>query len=506
MKLLSVGLVNHDTNFSFYDSGKVKYHKLERSFGSKRFVLFPITNWKDHVKSIFGIDPSEVDDIIFQFDPTTMIPQGLRSLIRGDDKSLCTSLHPLISKYLGINGGHIMNHHYSHALSSWMIQDRKDDVSVVIDGLGDGRPWSVFRDDRLIAYGDISKGSLGWEMRDAGKALGISFVHQNDIAGKLMGLQAYGKLNYGFLEILSQDNMEAATSIFDFSRWIKYVGNDLLATHTRLDWIRTVHECVGDKIVEFFRKYVHSDEVVSYSGGVAQNVIWNTKIKNAFPKLIIPPHASDEGTSLGGLGWLFQRHNIPKPETTPFPFMQTDQAPLTKVSEKTIITTSKLLAEGNIVGWYQGNGEVGPRALGARSILMDPRLVDGKRKINEVKRRETYRPFGASVLQDHFEGYFDGPADPFMLYTAKIKKQGFLDAITHLDGSCRVQLVNPAVGPLYGLLRAFYEETGCPILLNTSLNLAGRPIAGYPQEALTLLNTTNMDFMVIGDKIYRKEI
>jgi carbamoyltransferase len=159
-----------------------------------------------------------------------------------------------------------------------------------------------------------------------------------------------------------------------------------------------------------------------------------------------------------------------------------------------------VLAQGGIVGWYQGHGEVGPRALGHRSILMDPRLAHGKALLNRIKRREAYRPFGAAVLQEDFAAHFDGPADPFMLYACRVRGQDF-PAITHVDGSCRVQQVGAEPRAFRELLQNFQQLSGCPVLLNTSLNLAGKPIAASPEHARQLFDASPLDALVLGDEV-----
>jgi carbamoyltransferase len=162
-----------------------------------------------------------------------------------------------------------------------------------------------------------------------------------------------------------------------------------------------------------------------------------------------------------------------------------------------------MLAQGKIVGWYQGHGEIGPRALGNRSILMDPRMKQGKQLINTVKKRENYRPFGASVLKEHYGDHFSGIADDFMLYACQVKS-GQFPAIAHVDDSCRVQLVDDK-NPLFKqLLTAFFDLTGCPVLLNTSLNLAGKPIAAFPEHAIEFFFDSKIDAMFVGDAVYRR--
>ena len=184
--------------------------------------------------------------------------------------------------------------------------------------------------------------------------------------------------------------------------------------------------------------------------------------------------------------------------------MQEDEAPNTEPTLDTIYKTAKLLSEGKIVAWYQGHGEVGPRALGHRSILMDPRIPNGKDIINQVKNRESYRPFGASILSEYAKEYFDLDFEnPYMLYLGTTQKSN-LQSITHIDGTCRAQTVSPNTGVFRTLLEQFFDITGCPVLLNTSLNEAGKPIAGKIQNAMNEFTSKPIDVLVVGNDILIK--
>lgn len=494
MKLLSVALVNHDTNFSYYDNGIFKYHKLERTKQEKRYTIYPIQRWKKEVENLWGIKIEEVDDIIFQFDQYTMLPNHLKNRIINSD--FLQKLDADICEYLDVKNAWFVGHHYSHAKSTWMLENEKTDVQIVIDGLGDGRPWTVYKGENILDIGDIKKGSIGWGMRDAGKFLGIKAIHQNDIAGKLMGLQSYGNINNDFLSEISNFSMEDINKIFDISLWKENASY--------IDWIRTVHYKIGDLLVEFFKKYANEFDTISYSGGVAQNVVWNTKLKNNFPNIIIPPHSSDEGISLGAIKVLFDLYDISFSRIKNFPYCQSDVNPPNSPSIQTIDRIVDLLSNNKTVGVYFGNGEVGPRALGNRSILMNPKIKNGKNKINDIKNREYYRPFGAVILEEYFDTYFKGIADEYMLYTSEFKKYyDEYDSITHVDNTCRLQICKDGI--IKEILKKFNEKTGCPMLLNTSLNLAGKPIAGYPQDAFSLFQSSNLDSVVIGDKIYESK-
>jgi carbamoyltransferase len=507
-RLLALSLPSHDANVSFFDGERLRYIKLERWRQVKRYGSPGPAAWRAEIADHWPELLSGVDDVVLDCDPAALPPPlqqqlgiaALRQLASGEAPAI--PLSPAICHWLGIPRGWFISHHLAHALSGWMMGDTPPDLSLVVDGIGDGKPWSLFRGDRLVASGDIRQGSLGWGMREAGKRLGVTYGHYNDIAGKVMGLQAWGRVDSGYLKRLRQLPVLAWRDLWSFELWQRWCGDPLLAAHTQLDWVATVHQRSSEVLLALLGSYAQAEDLIHYSGGVAQNVVWNSALRRHFPGLMVPPHASDEGLSLGSMEWLRRYHNLPPLSLPGFPWAQADES-APAPSREVVVSAARLLAAGQIVGWYQGHGEIGPRALGGRSLLMDARLDDGKSKMNQIKRREGYRPYGAAVLADHFSRYFGGEADGWMLYASHLLRDGYR-AITHVDGSCRVQLVKEADGPLAPLLKAFYDLTGSPVLLNTSLNLAGQPIAATTGQARRLFDETQIDAMVIGDELLLK--
>lgn len=503
MKLLAISSCPHDSNISYFDGNDVHYHKLERTKQVKHYGCNNIWEWKQQIKEIWNITENDIDEIAILFDPGNKLETE-----HPNEHALKINdvIPDAFNLFLDKNKTWFVKHHYSHSLSGWMMNDEEPDVCIVIDGLGDNRPWSVFRKDVLIDCGKLELGSLGWAMRDAGKHLKIQAQYEDDIAGKVMGLQSYGNVNIGYLNYLEQFNsMEYVNEIFSIEKWNEYNGDILLSNLKLLDWIRTVHFKMEQVMIKFFSKYASEDESIFYSGGVAQNVIWNTALKNKFKKLTIAPHSADDGLSLGALEYLRRKNKLEKFKLKNFPYIQSDESPKEFPHLDMIQYAAKLLSEGKVIAWYQGNGEIGPRALGNRSILMDPRIHNGKEKINAVKRRENYRPFGASVLKKYANEYFEMQCDDdYMLHVSKVKVNN-LSAITHIDGTCRVQTVDENSNEVFNiLLEEFYKITGCPVLLNTSLNLAGKPIAGYSDAAKQLFLETNIDAVFMGNECYIK--
>ena len=172
---------------------------------------------------------------------------------------------------------------------------------------------------------------------------------------------------------------------------------------------------------------------------------------------------------------------------------------------------AKLLSENKVVGWFRGRMEFGPRALGSRSILANPKPSWMKDRVNEIKRREYFRPFAGSVLQEKVHEYFEVPEknhySPFMIFAFKVKKKKGRDisAIVHVNNTCRIQTVNKKDnGIYYELIKEFYRITGIPVLLNTSFNLRGEPIVCKPEEAYNNFIKTKMDYLVLENFLVKK--
>ena len=505
MKLLGMKLSEHDANFAYYDGSKVQYIKTERILQDKHHgyelpeILY---EWEDFIKNQWGITSSDIDHIGLVLDSSRHGLPSTKDFPRHGYEEFFPAKCP-VTHY---------NHHASHALSVWPLYDQPIENQIIIDGRGDNADWyTVSKKGKIVDNMEMFFfTSFGSAMEWVGRRfLGLNYDHVGDVAGKVMGLQSHGNVDYDFInKYLSALGIKEGRILFDALLWKMYKGDDKLAEMTLLDWIASVHEHAGDILLGVFGRLFEKDEIIHYSGGVAHNVVWNTKLKKAFPNLIVAPQCDDEGISLGALWQVAQEYNIDLRchHLPSFPYCQDDEAPSTTASIGTIETVAEALAQGKIVGWYQGNGEIGPRALGNRSLLFNPTISNGRDIVNKVKKREGFRPFGASVLHEHKHEYFDNTIeDKYMLYTANVLPNRSLPAITHVDGSCRVQSVDKSNGIFYDLLQKFYELTNCPVLLNTSLNIAGKPIAGSVDDCKWMIDNMAIDIMVIGDEIIYNE-
>jgi carbamoyltransferase len=501
MKFLGARIGEHDSNITYTDGVNVKYFKPERTNQIKHFAYNDIFSWLES-SNILNFNLNEIDAIGVVLDSYAFKWLG------EDEGKLYKNINIPFEPFTSLKCPIFkIDHHYAHSLSSWMLTDRSS-TDFVLDGFGDlYRTCSVFSknkiqkcftlDDEMYSFGKFLAEQCAGTLKI--KGMGV------DLAGKVMALQSFGKLNKEFNNYISQFPLEDSQKIFDIHPFIKAVGSRIASKHNFLDYVRTIHNRMEKAFPEFFSKYCNSKDIITYSGGVAQNICINSELKNQYPNIVIPPHCADEGLSLGVVEFLRRHFEQPKFNATNFPFWQTDIIPETLPSDQLIKQTAHELAQGKIVGWYQGHGEIGPRALGNRSILMSPEVKNGKSIINDkVKHREDYRPFAASIKLDKTKDYFnwDGESE-FMLYSVKFKDKIF-DSIAHVDGTSRIQTVNPTHNYFYQLLDEFEKLTGLPMLLNTSLNDNGKPIAGKPKDAFDLLKHSDLDYLIVGDSVYRK--
>lgn len=495
VKLLSLRLCEHDSNISYFDGTEIHYYKSEREYNVKHHAFNNLWQWKDVIYKKWNIKDlkKEVDEIAIVVDP-------YKHNLPFDNHSFFPSIN---YPYLNIENLIRVNHHYAHALSLELIYpDVKNHV--VIDGFGDlDESVSVFKNKKnILTLNEKKNGSLGNFMGAVGNLLSIKSNHIQDVAGKVMGLQSYGAFNKKFYEVLLKYSLENIQEVFDLKKFIEFKKDLVLADLNRLEWIRTVHEAIGDILLNFFQKFFQKNDYIGYTGGVAQNVIWNTRLKNKFKNLYLIPHSGDEGLSLGGIKFLLDKYNQ-KYIFKKFPFCQNDEAAEKKPSDETIKYAASALSNNKVVAWYQSNGEIGCRALGNRSLLFNAFNPKAKEIVNKVKNREYFRPFGASVLKEDADKYFKNAINnPFMLYVSEVIDKR-LNGITHIDQTCRYQTVDENNKVFYKLLQNFKKINNESVVLNTSLNLAGSPILNKKEQLYEFVNNEHVDVVIHGDEILK---
>jgi carbamoyltransferase len=511
----------HDCNIAYSDGVKVKYAKIERNVQIKHYNTASITgiDKKDdvpelleHAKTIFGIDLQDLDGICISNDP------GLHKLDREIEINemwfeIDKSKNPIWDQFSC--PVYRIDHHYSHTLSCWPLVDLDTvDTHFVFDGLGDhARVSGVFRNDTMLDYIDrYENNGLSVTMEQVGQQIGIEGIVL-DIAGKLMALKSFhnipDELTSQLMQLSEPLRYRHLNQFIELTKQAQRALSQLPDNKQQLINLSHLLHVFGEhKLPDYFSLYAKNNDIITYSGGTAQNTVVNTQLKKRFNNIYIPPHCPDDGLSLGCVEFLRKQFSQGKFDNSNFPYWQSDEAPDSAPTKSTINKTAELLAQGKIVGWYQGNGEIGPRALGNRSILMDPSVKNGKDILNaKVKKREEYRPFGASILSEYANQHFDCDYEsPYMLYVIDALSKTDFPSVLHVDHTCRIQTVNeePQYGIYRDLIENFRQKTGIPMVLNTSLNVNGKPIAGYKQDAIKLFNSSEMDAVVIGNEILVK--
>lgn len=441
---------------------------------------------------------------------------------------------------------HFLEHHLCHHASSFLVSPFEKAASLSIDGSGE---WTT----AMTAYGEGNKftilnkvsapHSLGTFYNSVCEYLGFTFLEG---PGKVMGLASYGDPDRYYPEfkktvILEGDGKFSIDfSYFDYhvtrtkkrcsKKFVSIIGpprerNGEITQHY-MDVAAALQRVLEEACfhILYNLKKNTGNRNLCLSGGVALNSVMNGKVlKNGiFDEVFIQPAASDSGCSIGAAFYVYnmllnkERRFTFKTACIGKKFEEDDilqalkrrNAHFRKLND-TAKETAQLLAEGKIIGWFQGRAEFGPRALGSRSILTAPFPAEMKDILNKrVKHREHFRPFAPVVLQEKMVDYFDmSYPSPFMLLVFEVKpdKRSKIPAVTHVDNTGRVQSVTKENnGLFYDLVSAFETITGIPVILNTSFNVQGMPIVNSPDDAIDCFFSTGMDYLVIGNHIVTK--
>jgi carbamoyltransferase len=436
-------------------------------------------------------------------------------------------------------------HHLSHAASAFLVSPFDEAAVITADGVGEWTTtaWGVGRGTHIEMRKEIRfPHSVGLLFSAITAYLGFQV---NDAEWKVMGLAPYGEPKYldKFRQVV--DIKEDGSIRFDLSyfahaystertfsrKWEQLFGQPQRPSESDMTDFHRDIAASGQKIVEeiMVKMAAHVQKQtklknVCLAGGVGLNCVANWRILRecGFDNIFVQPAAGDSG---GALGTAFYIYNtvLKKPRVFRMdhalwgPGFDDDavKAALDRAEavyewvaseEELLRRTARMIADGKVVGWFQGRLEFGPRALGARSLLADPRNEKMKDIINaKVKFREAFRPFAPAVLRERAHEYFEMPEGmdaPFMLLVPKVRaeKRALLPAITHQDGTGRVQTVTDEHnGRYYRLICEFDRLTGVPIVVNTSFNVRGEPIVCTPQDAYHTFVNTGIDALVIGD-------
>ena len=391
-----------------------------------------------------------------------------------------------------------IDHHQSHAAYAFLLSGYAQSDILAIDGIGaEFRAIFVDKDKNII---DLSKKlPLGWLWNQMSKITGFGPLG----AGKLMGLVGYGKYSDYYKEVLDlifeDPNLEKSNKLHTLVNVEKYGKEDLAFT---------LQKFTLDKIKEIIYP-LKTCNSICLSGGVAYNGYMNEMFTEHYDNVFVPPAVGDEGQALGTYmhADFMLNNRYHKPDT----FAGTDYVIYPemlsglKYRKCELDEVAREIANGKIVGWYQGRSESGNRALGNRSILADPRNPNIKDIINHtIKKREDFRPFAPAVLEEYYKEYFDTKSDsPYMSRIVKVISDK-IPGVTHVDKTARIQTVNKDFNKkFYNLIMEFNKITGIPMLLNTSFNCK-EPIVETPEHAIRTFKKTALDILVINDWIIRK--
>ncbi|MAZ49365.1 MAG: hypothetical protein CME65_12460 [Halobacteriovoraceae bacterium] len=586
MYTLGISAFYHDSAAALIKNGKVIFAAQEERFTRiKGDSNFP-TNAIRFLLTEEGITLNDLENIVYYDKPwkkferivdTILLtsPRSFKQFLNAMPSWLGEKLYfrTLLKKHFknidpSFNGKRVMfsDHHFSHAASCFYTSPFEESAALVVDGVGEWATLSIYK---------FTKNSHKLlKQMNFPHSIGILYSAFTFYCGfkinsgeyKLMGLAPYGRdkeaikiqeiIEKNLFTTFDDGSIELNLENFEFhhglktindKRWKELFKHSVRSEEDELtqfycDFAKASQLAV-EKILLKITKHVKEitlSENLCFSGGVALNCVANSKIKeqNLFRNIWIHPAPGDAGGAIGAaLGFYFKDKQYKKredhfnaylgPEYSDQEILRSIKKFKLKHNKKVIVESiesiAKDLAEGKVLGWFQGKMEWGPRALGNRSILASPLEQTMQKKLNlKIKFREGFRPFAPITIESKAHKYFEpNYSNPYMQFTQRVKSYKKIDSeefkslsniesdfpsITHLDGSARLQTVNSEQNPLITcLLEKFELVTGYPILINTSFNVRGEPIVCSPIDAIRCFLSTEMDILVLGNFILRRE-
>ena len=569
MYILGISCYYHDSAAAIIKDGEVLAAVEEERFSRNKFDDDFPKNAIDYCIKEANISPNELELVAFydkgvlKFERLldnyiAVAPRGLRSFLDVIPKWLHKRLwvKDEIKKHLkGFDGKIIFpEHHLSHAAYAFFTSPFNESAILTVDGVGEWTTASFGQaeDTNIQLTNDIRwPHSLGLFYSAFTYYLGFKV---NEGEYKLMGLSSYGEPKYydlikkELIDIKDDGSIHLNMKYFAFT-------HDKVMTNKKFENLfgcpvrkedseaKQIHYDIGasaqsvlEEVLLKMANHVYEKthkENLCLGGGVALNGVANYKIlkEGPFKNVYIPPSPGDGGSAIGCALYAYysfykNQRTIEKDNDVMISnnvwlgpqysnseiksFLDSKDISYQKLEyDELIKKTVELISEQNVVGWYQDKMEWGPRALGNRSILADPRNAKMKDILNEkIKHRESFRPFAPSILEEYAAEYFDLTVpSPYMLLVAKVKKPDTIPAVTHVDGTSRVQTVSKKSNKLYyELINEFFKLTGVPVLINTSMNVRGEPIVNTPEQAYSMILKTDMDYLVMGNFLISKKI
>ena len=566
--ILGLKYISHDTAAALMVDGKlIAACEQERYTLDKHSRVFPMDAIRDCLRA-GGITMDEVDEIAFGGDPEaclrrTYLEPALEDFQRvgmmiQEFERIKEIYHTedLIREKTKFKGPiSFFDHHVAHLASSYYPSGFQDAIVLSIDGIGDFKTMKLAlgKSGELDVVQDHYEypHSLGLVYAAITCYLGWKNVHHE---GVIMALACYGdpyaivpgqdRSYYSFFEeIIQYDgaydiqiNQDWMSYYYVRDKWVSDAFIEVFGPRRKYDMatLNQHHKNIAsalqkrlEDVIIGLLKNARKDYDIPYlcmGGGVALNCSMNGKIEREgiFDEMFVQPASGDAGLAIGACH-LAQRAHDPSYVPIKSHNYYLGAAFTDEEMEKTLTEsglayerpenlyeeTARRLKDGKVVAWYQGGAEFGPRALGNRSILARPFPVEMKDHINDhVKFREYFRPLAPAVMKEHLYEYFQLKQEsPHMLIASLVQpdKKDEIPATVHIDDSCRAQSVGPENNKrFYSLLKAFKEQTGCPVLLNTSFNVKGQPIINTPEQAIECFRTRELDVLVLGDFLLEK--
>ncbi len=485
MRILGINALNHDAAITLIEDGEILFAGHSERYSG-------IKNDSDLNSALFADcyrQGGKPDKVVYFERPYLKKLRQLRAGQYGEVLSRKNLPSYYLRDFVGNTPIEYVQHHQSHAAAGYFTSPYEEAAIVVIDAMGEWETCSIW-----YAYGSHFEkryslkypNSLGLWYSAMTQRLGLKPQEDEYI---LMGMAGWGTVDEELKQNIRNDFFKETPLPIRLSQnlhrgcldWNPEYYPDDDSEKWKFDIAANVQSICEDEIYSVFelaQRLVPETENCVYGGGVALNCVANSIIaEELYPNLWILPNPGDAGSSLGCAAYAFGEHVNWKTPFTGYDIK--GRYPRKKVLDELLLT--------NIVGVANGRAEFGPRALGNRSLLADPRGKKIKDKVNKIKHRQEFRPFAPAVLEEYAHEIFDMPVkkSQFMQFVAKCKYPKKYPAICHVDGTSRVQTVSKDDNPgFYKLIKEFYKKTGCPMVLNTSLNIKGQPIVNSYIDAI----------------------
>ncbi len=560
MNILGISCYYHDAAAALVMDGRLVAAAQEERFTRRRHDADFPRHAAEWCLSEGGLQPGDLSHIVFYDKPfvkferilqtyLATFPMGYRSFMKALPVWMKEKMwiRQAIMQEMAYEGEILFaDHHTSHAASAFLVSPFDEAAILTIDGVGE---WET----ATAGYGrgtDLQIDQAIWFPHSLG-LLYSAFTYYlgfkvNSAEYKVMGLAPYGEPRFYDLimkELVSlrddgsfKLNMRYFTYHYGLTmtgrRFARLFGEPVRSPESALtqfhkDVAASIQKATDTIVVAMARHLQRRTAMrnLCLAGGVALNCVSNSKVleETDFQKIFVQPAAGDAGGAVGAAFYV-QNTVLRNPRSYQMqnaflgPSFSDDEisAFLTAqgiahrpLDRQTLLSeTARLVGEQKVVGWFQGRMEFGPRALGARSILADARNPKNQSVVNlKIKFRESFRPFAPTVLEERTSEYFDWKdPSPFMLFVATVREdKREIPAVTHVDGSARLQTIARDQHPLYyDLVKEFERQTGCPVIINTSFNQRGEPIVCTPADALNCFLRTGIDHLVIGSFILNK--